>query len=75
LTLEVQSAVADMRAVVMQRPHIGLTSARLTCVRPLSPSWLSARDSAVRACPSPIAASWLPYLARSWSLALIINRT
>ena len=33
-----------------------LTNARLTFVRPLSPSWFSARDNAVRACPSPRAA-------------------
>ena len=50
-----------------------LTRARLIRVRPLSPSWLSARDNAVRACPSPRAASALPYLARTSSLALMIS--
>jgi hypothetical protein len=50
-----------------------LTRARFTCVRSLSPSWLSARDNALRACLSPRAASALPYFARTWSLAVIIS--
>jgi len=38
-----------------------------------SPSWFSARDNAVRPCPPPRAASWLPHLARTWSLAVTIS--
>jgi hypothetical protein len=42
-------------------------------LNPIEAGRLSARDSAVRACPSPSAASWLPYLARTWSRALMIS--